>query len=174
MAEASPPLEEAISASPSPALSRKKCCESKLTSEKTKQFKGETHLDSIESGDWLTDTHISSVNEILKNRFPTVTISGLQNPLFGQNLTFELLSRPYLQILHTDGNHWLAVQGVHGSFVRVYDSRKQLISLDTQVQIANLMLPSEKVIDDNIRLEHLTADYTVTEMCYGNNPSNYK
>ena len=129
VAEASPPVQEAISTSPSPALSRKGCCESKLTSDETKQFKGETHLDSIKSGDWFTDTHISSVNEILKNQFPT--ISGLQNPLCCQNLTFEHLSRPYLQIPHTDGNHWLAVQGAHGSFVRVYDSRKQLISLDT-------------------------------------------
>ena len=136
---------------------------------------------AIERGDWLTDIHISSVNNILRHQFPSV--SGLQNTLLGQNLTFERMSKPYVQIIHTDGNHWLAVEGVHGSFVKVYDSRNRSMSTETQLQIANLTLPSEKAI--NVHIQHtqyqigksdcgLYAIAFVTELCHGNNPSCYR
>ena len=131
-AEASPPVEEPVSTSLSLVLPRaqKRCSESQLTSEKSKQFKGESpELNAIQRGEWLTDIHISSVNEILKKQFPL--ISGLQNPTLGQNLSFKRFHGPFIQILHTDGNHWLAVEGAHGSLVRVYDSRKQSISQET-------------------------------------------
>ena len=180
MTDVCPPEEDAVSTSL--VLPRKNCCESQLTNENPKHFKEVSpDLVAIERGDWLTDTHITMVNEILKHQFPS--ISGLQNPLQGQNLTFERMSVPYVQIIHTDGNHWLAVQGVHGSFVKVYDSRKQSISEETQFQIANLTLPSEKAINVHIQYtQHqictsdcgLYAIAFVTEMCHGNNPSCYR
>ena len=113
MTDVCPPKEEAVSSSSLLVLPKQRCSESQLTNENPKQFK-EVSPDTvaIERGHWLTDTHISSVNEILKHQFPS--ISGLQNPLYyGQNLTFERMSEPYVQIIHTDGDHWLAVQGVH-------------------------------------------------------------
>ena len=91
-------MEKLLNASSPPlVLPIKKPYESQLTSDKLKQFKEEkSDLDAIEGGEWLTDSHMSPVNEILKNLFPS--ISGLQNSLYGQNLTFERLSRPFVQI----------------------------------------------------------------------------
>ena len=66
MTDVCPPKEEAVSSSSSLVLPKQRCGESQLTNENPKQFK-EVSLDTvaIERGDWLTDTHISSVNEIL-------------------------------------------------------------------------------------------------------------
>ena len=150
---------EPVSTSSSLELPKKRCSELQLSSEKLKQSKRDKpELDAIQRGEWLTDTHISTVNEILKKQFPS--ISGLQNPVYGQNLSFKRLNGPFIQILHTDGNHWLAVEGVHGSFVRVYDSRKQSISQDTQMQIANLIVPSEKAINVHVPV-HTIPDWNI-------------
>ena len=76
-----------------------------------------------------------------------------------------------------------ATTGWHGSFVKVYDSRNRSMSTETQLQIANLTLPSEKAI--NVHIQHtqyqigksdcgLYAIAFVTELCHGNNPSCYR
>ena len=176
--------EGAESTSSSPVLPKKCCCESKLslTVDSPEQFKGDSlDMAAMERGDWLTDTHTSLVNDILRHQFPSV--SGLQNTLLGQNPTFERMSKPYVQIIHTDGDHWLAVQGIHESFVKAYDSRKKSMSRETQLQIANLTLSSEKAII--VHIQHtqyqigtsdcgLYAIVFVTAMCHGNNPSCYR
>ena len=71
-------------------VTEKRCSESQLTSEKSKQYKKDKpELDVIQRGEWLTDTHTSTVKEILKKLFPS--ISGLQNPVYGHNLSFKCL-----------------------------------------------------------------------------------
>lgn len=179
------PMTESIPLSPT-VLPKKLCSNQSQpsltnTSQKQPTEDSPDSIAAIERGDWLDDTHITSVNRILHHQFPTVC--GLQNPLLGQNLTFERMSKPYVQIIHTNGDHWLAVQGVHGSFVKIYDSRNRSMSTDTQNQIANLTLPSEKAINVHIQNVQyqigksdcgLYAIAFVTEMCYGNNPSCYR
>ena len=87
-----------------------------LTREELKQSK-KPELDAIRRGEWLTDTHkcISTVNEILKKQFPS--ISGLQNPVHGQNLISKRLNGPFIQILHTDGRVYFR-GGQGGAFAR--------------------------------------------------------
>ena len=96
MAEASPPVLEPASTSSSLELPKKRCSELQLTREKLKQSK-KPELDAIQRGEWLTDTHISTVNEILKKQFPS--ISGLQNPVHGQNFSFKRLNGPFIQMV---------------------------------------------------------------------------
>lgn len=180
------PMTESVIAL-SPIVLPKKLCSNQsqpsltVASQKQPTEDNPNSIAAIERGDWLDDTHIQSVNRILRHQFPTVC--GLQNPLLGQTLTFERINKPYVQIIHTNSNHWLAVQGVHGSFVKIYDSRYRSMSTETRNQIANLTLPSEKAINvhiQNVQYQIGTSDcglYAiafVTEMCYGNNPSCYR
>lgn len=93
------------------------------------------------------------------------------------------MTGPYIMIIHTGGNHWLTIEGVHSSLVRVYDSVHKSISLDTQLQIASLTLPSEKYIDVHIQDTQYQVGksecgvYAIAfavEMCFGNNPASYR
>ena len=70
--------------------------------------------------EWLTDNEITAVLDILRSQFPN--IQGFQSTLRGQNLSFKRLSGSFIQIIHADGNHWITVEGVRASFVKVYDS----------------------------------------------------
>ena len=88
---------------------KKRCGESQLTVDDPNFKEDSPDIAAIERGDWLTDTHISLVNEILKYQYQFPSISVLQNLLCGQNITFERMSELYVQIMHTDCNHWLAV-----------------------------------------------------------------
>ena len=111
----------------------------KLTTNKDHQLK-RSKFDTccIEKGNWLTDLYISSAYELLQGQYPTV--AGFQDPIIGQNLSFKRIDGPYVQIVHTDGNHWVTLAGIHGSLVKVYDSIKISISSDTKRQIARLMV----------------------------------
>lgn len=60
---------------------------------------------------------------LLRSQFSN--IQGFQNCLKGQNLSFQRMTGSFIQIIHADGNHWITVEGVHSSLVRVYDSRYQ-------------------------------------------------
>ena len=134
-----------------------------------------------EDQDWLTDLHISSASQILRNQFPDS--KGLQPPTLGQNLSFERNEGPYIQILHTNGNHWITVAGIHESQVKVYDSKYKRISEDTQVQIARLTITKKKFINvhlENTQFQEGSSDcglYSIayaTELCFGNNPACYR
>ena len=138
-------------------------------------------ISCIEKGNWLTDLHISSACELLQGQFPTV--AGFQDPIKGQNLSFKHIDGPYVQIIHTDGNHWVTLAGIHGSLVKIYDSIKISISSDTKRQIARLMVADMKYIDvhiENTQYQEGSSDcglYAIayaTEICFGNNPASYR
>lgn len=127
-----------------------------------------------------------AVHEILRSQFPN--IQGFQNPLKGQNLSFQRLNGSFIQIIHADGNHWITIEGVHASFVRVYDSVYRSTTDSTKMQIASMMstnarASSEKHID--IQIQHTQFQQGETEcgvyaiafaveMCFGNNPASYR
>lgn len=138
-------------------------------------------MTEIEDGEWLTDVHISAATELLKTQFPN--LAGFQASILGQNLSFRRLEGPYVQIIHTNGNHWVTVAGIHGSFVKVYDSKYKSVTEDTKRQIACLTAPDKKYIDihvENTQCQKGSSDcglYAVafaTEICFGNNPASYR
>lgn len=132
--------------------------------------------------EWLTDNEITAVLDILRSQFPN--IQGFQSTLRGQNLSFKRLSGSFIQIIHADGNHWITVEGVRASFVKVYDSMYRSTTANTKMQIAQMTNTlSENHID--IHIQHtlfqqgrmecgLYATAFAVEMCFGNNPAAYR
>lgn len=138
-------------------------------------------MTSIEEDDWLTDLHISAANEILKTQFPNE--NGFQQPVLGQNLSFRRINGPYVQIIHTNGNHWVTVAGIHGSLVKVYDSKYTQIFEDTKRQIACMTASDKNYITiclENTQFQNGSSDCGLfaiafaTEICFGNNPASYR
>ena len=80
-------------------------------------------------------------------------IRGLQNPIFGQSLRFDVVREEMVQILHSGGNHWITVSTIGStspSTVRVYDSLNTALPLDTKKQIAAIVHSPE----EEIKLEY--------------------
>ena len=127
-------------------------------------------MSCIEMGNWLTDLHISSACELLQGQFPT--LAGFQDPIKSQNCSFQRIDDPYVQIIHTDGNHWITLAGIHGSLVKVHDSIKTSISNDTKKQIASLMVADKKHIDvhiENTQYQQGSSDCGLCNCIYHRN-----
>ena len=78
--------------------------------------------DILLTGRWLNDVHIHAAHQLMKK---DCHLGGMQNPVHGQNLSFEPVKCDMVQILHSAGNHWLTISnvGVEASnVVRVYDT----------------------------------------------------
>ena len=73
------------------------------------------------SSEWLTDNIINATQELLQRKYPVL---GLQSTLLCYTLAFEVMREQFVQVLHSGGNHWLAVStiGCPPSTVKVYDS----------------------------------------------------
>lgn len=112
-------------------------------------LKEDFDLASISQGKWLTDVHINAAQKVLLNQFPV--IAGFQNTVKSQNLSFNRIVGPYIQITHVNGNHWVTLEGVHGSLVRVYDSKYQSITESTQEIIFCMTMPDRNYIDVHIQ-----------------------
>ena len=65
------------------------------------------NISAIEKGDWLTDDHIYAASSILKMQFPDV--AGFQDTIKWQNKPFKCIDCPYVQIVHTNANHWITI-----------------------------------------------------------------
>ena len=105
-------------------------------------------LQLIENGDWLEDIHVETVSDMLKEQFPN--LAGLYNPCRGQNLSFPESPDPFLQILHVQNNHWITVTSIPPSCVYIYDSKYNLMTDNTKMQIAAIMHTDESCIDVKI------------------------
>lgn len=82
----------------------------------TEVSEGNTHRESITAGDMvsissnhmLSDNLISCFQNYLKAEYPE--INGLQDPVLEQTLNFKVnKSEPFLQLLHDNNLHWVAV-----------------------------------------------------------------
>ena len=100
-----------------------------------------------------------------------------------QNKSFKCIDCPYVQIIHTNGNHWITLSGIDGSMVQVCDSKYFCISEETKEQIALITAADKDYI--SIHLEStqfqtgssdcgLFARAFATDLCFGNNPASYR
>ena len=92
---------------------------------------------AIKEGKWLGDIHINAALKMIKSQFPS--LAGLYDCLLGQNLSYPVTNKAFIQILHVDGNHWIAVEHVSSDCVNIYDSVYSSVSTDTKIQIASLL-----------------------------------
>ena len=85
---------------------------------------------------------------------------GLQNPIFVQSLHFDIIREEMVQILHSGGSHWITVSTIGStspSTVRVYDSLRAALPLDTKKQIAAILHSPEK----EIKLEYANVQVNI-------------
>ena len=83
-------------------------------------------------GEKLTDQHIEGSNCLLRKQF--LLANGLQNPFKGQDLSFEVMKIPFVQILHNEGNHWLTIIAMDEASVLVYSSMHTNVNSVTKQQ----------------------------------------
>lgn len=111
---------------------------------------GVTKIDMarISNGQWLNDVVVHAAQQLIKNDKDLLPVGGLQNPLLGQNLSFDVQTGEFVQILHSGGNHWITIStvGMECGHVRVYDSLRGVLPDDAKKQIASLMMVREKDI----------------------------
>ena len=71
---------------------------------------------------WLNDNHLTAASRTLRGLFPHV--DGLQDTVLQQNMSFNLPTSEYAQILHVGGNHWITISTIDQApdTVAVYDS----------------------------------------------------
>ncbi|XP_065680304.1 uncharacterized protein LOC124806293 [Hydra vulgaris] len=60
-------------------------------------------LNDIKTNQMLSDTVIHSVQNMISG------VSGLQDPVLGQNLSFHAIKESFVQVLHNGDAHWLTV-----------------------------------------------------------------
>ena len=88
---------------------------------------------------WLTDNHMFVANYILKKDQPY--IDGLQDTLLQQNLSWNVPTGEFVQVLHIEGNHWITISNINvaetskssANTVNVYDSMYKIITHDTKL-----------------------------------------
>ena len=86
---------------------------------------------------WLNDQHIYIAQRLIKKQFPNV--GGLQPTVLQTHM--KPLPTGSLQILHTDGNHWIALSTFNcdAAVITVYDSKYTSVSESTQTILAKMV-----------------------------------
>ena len=100
------------------------------------------HREDLLGGKWLNDYHIHAAQQLIKLEPELQHIGGLQRPILGQKLAFDVVPDEMVQILHSGGNHWITVSTIGVSTpatVRVYDSLNTPLPAHTKKQIASIM-----------------------------------
>ena len=140
-------------------------------------FNGET------LGETYPRTCLSAVQLLLKAQFPH--LKGLEDTALVLH-TGNTISPGSLQILHVNGNHWLAISTLDsdssGYEVTVYDSLNFSLSKETKALLAKLLKTTKKRLlvkfgNTNKQAEFddcgLFAAAYCTTLAYGQNPSSY-
>ena len=118
---------------------------------------------------------------LLKRQFPETR--GLQPTFLGQNLAFQVVEPPFVQILHVSNNHWMTVIGIDQTLVKVYDSLYRCVGTCVTMQAASIMksasdymifcVESTQIQEGGIDCGLFAIAYA-TEFCFGNNPGCYR
>ncbi len=93
---------------------------------------------SITKGDLLSDIPINLAQNFLQAEFPN--IKGLQSTLLQSKKRLSPHTKNQLQIIHSQGNHWIVVSSIDcdGGVVNVYDSMYSELDPDTEKVVFNL------------------------------------
>ena len=103
---------------------------------------------------------------------------GLQDPILGQTLSFEVMREEFVQILHSGGNHWITISCPPAT-VMIYDSLYSKIPRHTKEQICALLNTKKAHINMvfvNVQSQNNAYDCGVfaiafaTALCEGKRP----
>lgn len=142
----------------------------------------QTQKNILASAGWLDDNIINAAQALLRKQFG---LPGLQNTILGCTLTYEIMSEPFVQILHNGQDHWLTIStiGLQSSYINVFDSMYSTMSSSTIDQICALLFAEGKVInvqfidvDKQVNAHDcgLYAIAYVTSLCHGDDVSQMK
>ena len=81
-------------------------------------------METLQSGEWLSDIHISFAQDLLRKKFSDV--DGFQSPLLSQNNGFFQIANEGVQIHHISSNHWVTSCSFNQE-VTIYDSMFLLV-----------------------------------------------
>ena len=118
------------------------------------------HKDDLLGGEWLSDCHIHAAQQLIQLDPDLQHIRGLQDPIFGQTLHFDVIHGEMVQILHSGKNQWITVSTIgctSSSTVRVYDSLARALPLDTKKQIAAILHSP----DEEIKVEYANVQVNI-------------
>ena len=125
-----------------------------------------SHKDELLEGKWLNDCHIHAAQQLIRLDPDLHHIRGLQDPIFGQSLHFDVVREEMVQILHSGGNHWITVSTIgsaSSSTVRVYDSLGKTLPLDAKKQVAILHSPDKEINLEYANVQVRIIMVTVTD-----------
>lgn len=129
---------------------------------------------------WLDDSIVSAVQNILKQQFPLV--EGLQTTVLGESLGMNPQPGEFVQIVCVRGNHWVCVStvGCPPSTIKVYDSLHGDLDAHTKKLVADLMQSKQQHINvcyANVQRQSgtnncgLCAIAFATSLCFGEDPT---
>lgn len=100
---------------------------------------------------WLNGSIINAAQNLLKKQ-AAGSFVGLQDVALGMTLQFKVVEkdRPFIQILFSNGNHWLATTnaGCPEGKVKIFDSAfYEDLALSTKNQICSFLQPQGKRVD---------------------------
>ena len=94
---------------------------------------------------WLSDSLIHAAQLLIKRDKDLLGVGSLQNPLYGAQERFEVMTGEFVQILHSGGNRWIAISTVGtDNAVWMYDSLYTCLPLSTKKLIVSLLHCQEK------------------------------
>ena len=141
-------------------------------------------LNTLRSYAMLSDVHINAANKLLRSQYPH--IQGLQDPILGSKLQFDICRDKFCQILHDGSVHWLCVSNIfcdNVNDVYIYDSLQSVNgpNMHVKMQIASIMMLERPHI--NVIVQHfqqqtgstdcgLFAIAAARSLCIGCDPSN--
>ena len=94
----------------------------------------------LDGGEWLLDSHISAVSDLLRRQYPKQ--SGLQSSLLlASMLMWKSSSKDFVQIVNVSQNHWLCASTSLSSpgVCDIYDCMPPTNSITLMRQIAAMM-----------------------------------
>ena len=94
---------------------------------------------------WLDDSIVNAAQYMLQMHY---SIPGLQNTLLGYSLTYEIMRKEFIQILHNGDNHWVTVStvGLESSHISLYDNLHSPLTNFTKDQKCALLYTDKPCI----------------------------
>ena len=103
----------------------------------------EEHKSIIESNiQWLDDVIINASQNLLHS------ICGLQETTLGNHLTFDIMKKDFVQILHNREDHWFTIStlGLPSGHVNIYDSLYQTCTDHAIDQICSIIFTPNNAV----------------------------
>ena len=106
----------------------------------------EEHKCIIESNiQWLDDIIINASQYLLHSQYG---ICGLQATTLGNHLTFDIMKKDFVQILHNREDHWFTIStlGLPSGHVNIYDSLYQTCTDHAIDQICSIIFTPDNAV----------------------------